>query len=417
MTEEYNDEISLEEPDDVIDISSLGSSSEADGKAEKASIEFSEDASEGIEDDILAAPYDELDAEILLENDLEEDVSALIVSGEETIDEKAELEGVTHLDRLSEMKEQMSLEAQVEAIIFAAPKSMKTSEITEIIAEEDLTVKDVQNVIDNLIQYYDEKAGGFRLELIRGGGYQFRTLAVAAPLMEKIFSSRPRPISKAAQETLSIVAYRQPVTRADVEFIRGVDAGSIIKNLLERDLIKCVGRKEDAGRPMLFGTTEEFLRVYQLGSLKDLPPLSSFQPASETIQKDKSNIDEELEAVDVEGFIDNKGTGEAVPQFNFSLEDEGFSAEVDPEEEDMSLPIEVSSEGEEVGIEIFNEEAESPNAEARAGAEFATDFDEEMSIAEENLENTEEIDGTDKIAEVDLTTGDSFETGSGEMDN
>src|ERR1700759_1099496 len=80
----------------------------------------------------------------------------------------------------------------------------------------------------------------------------------------KIIFKRPRPLSRAAQETLAIVAYRQPVSRADIEFIRGTDSGSIIKNLLERDLICCVGRKDIPGKPMLFGTTEEFLRVYRL---------------------------------------------------------------------------------------------------------------------------------------------------------
>jgi segregation and condensation protein B len=122
--------------------------------------------------------------------------------------------------------------------------------------------------------------------------------------MERMFATRPRSLSRAAQETLAIIAYRQPVTRADIEFIRGVDAGSIIKNLLERDLIRCVGRREISGRPMLFGTTDEFLRVYQLAKLTDLPPLASFQPSYDTQEALASlNIDDE---VDIDAFVSDR---------------------------------------------------------------------------------------------------------------
>ena len=121
--------------------------------------------------------------------------------------------------------------------------------------------------------------------------------------MSKIFSERPRPLSRAAQETLAIIAYRQPITRASIEFIRGVDAGSIIKNLLERDLIRCVGRKDDGGRPMLFGTTEEFCRVYEIKSIKDLPPLEAFQPSRETVSQAMEKITGNHQSVDVENIV------------------------------------------------------------------------------------------------------------------
>ena len=125
-----------------------------------------------------------------------------------------------------------------------------------------------------------------------------------------LYMKKPRPLSRAAQETLAIIAYRQPTTRAEIEFIRGVDAGSIIKNLLERDMIVCVGRKEIAGRPMLFATTEEFLRVYNLASLKDLPSIESFQPEKSSINSalaelESKDLDLDLEQVaGVLGFAD-----------------------------------------------------------------------------------------------------------------
>lgn len=202
--------------------------------------------------------------------------------------------------------EAINLEAQVESIIFASPKPIMVSEIAEYLADDD-GIEPNHSLIDNHIQQlqrlYKERNGGFRLEYDKGAGFQFRTVPAAAPLMERMFSQRQRPLSRAAHETLAIIAYRQPCTRADVEFIRGVDAGSIIKNLLERDLVSCVGRKEDSGRPMLFGTTSEFLRVFRVQSLNDLPPLSAFQPRSEEMIAAFQKIEDGDEAIEIEGFI------------------------------------------------------------------------------------------------------------------
>ncbi len=181
--------------------------------------------------------------------------------------------------------EQLTLESQVEALVFAAPQPLKASEIFEVIQKLNPAVQqgEVERALKVLSDEYQNRAGGFRLENLARQGYQFRTVKAASPLMEHLFASRPRPLSRAALETLAIIAYRQPVTRVDIEFVRGVDSGSIIKNLLERDLVVCVGRKEDAGRPMLFGTSDVFLTVFGLSSLSDLPPLAAFQPSPEII--------------------------------------------------------------------------------------------------------------------------------------
>ncbi|MBC7530269.1 MAG: SMC-Scp complex subunit ScpB [Oligoflexus sp.] len=202
--------------------------------------------------------------------------------------------------------EAINLEAQVEAVLFAAPKPISISEIAETLADDDGMEPDhsvIDQIVQQLLRLYKERSGGFRLEYDKGTGYQFRTVPAAAPIMERMFSSRQRPLSRAAHETLAIIAYRQPCTRADIEFIRGVDAGSIIRNLLERDLVACVGRKEDSGRPMLFGTTAEFLRVFRVTSLNDLPPLSAFQPASEAMIDAFNKIERPDHDIDVEDFI------------------------------------------------------------------------------------------------------------------
>jgi len=204
------------------------------------------------------------------------------------------------------LAEGLRLDAKVEAVIFASQKPLKTMEIFDLVQGEaggTTTLKDVQECLSHLLEYYRDRAGGFTLRYTRGIGYQFQTVPAAAPILERQFSRRPRPISRAALETLAIIAYRQPVTRAEVEYIRGVDAGSIVKNLLERDLIACTGRKEIAGRPMVFSTTQEFLKVFQLSHVKDLPTLESFQPSHEALQKALEKLEQGEQLVDVEDYI------------------------------------------------------------------------------------------------------------------
>lgn len=241
--------------------------------------------------------------------------------------------------------EGLSLQAKIEAVIFASQRPLKTMEIFDLVKPEagssdaedetdleaaldhadlvveSLTIKDVQESLNDLVDYYRDRAGGFTLRYAKGLGYQFQTVPAAASVLERQFAQRPRPISRAALETLSIIAYRQPCTRAEIEYIRGVDAGSIIKNLLERDLISCVGRKEIAGRPMLFGTTPEFLKVFQLSSVKDLPTLESFQPSHEALQKALEKLEQGEQPVDVEEYI-----GESNENPTTELIDEGQDA-------------------------------------------------------------------------------------------
>lgn len=167
------------------------------------------------------------------------------------------------------------------------------SDVLEILNDEALSFKDIKQSVQSIYEFHKTRpSSGFQLECLESGQYQFRTRPALAPVVERIFTRRPRPLSRAAQETLAIVAYRQPVSRADIEFIRGVDSGSILKHLLERDLIACVGKKDLPGKPMLFGTTTDFLRVYGLASLEELPPLESFQPRRELMQLANDSIEE-----------------------------------------------------------------------------------------------------------------------------
>lgn len=195
----------------------------------------------------------------------------------------------------------LQLIAAVEAIVFAAREPISIYEIMLLIGEE-VHTKQVKAVLNCIQREYEMKQqrgeAGFVLREV-GGGYQFQTIDDVSHFMQKMFSISSRSLSRAAQETLAIIAYRQPLTRADIEYIRGVDAGSMLKKLLEQDLICVIGRSDHVGKPLLFATTRKFLDIYHLSSLKDLPPIDSFQPSREDVrsgQKILENIPSMLES-------------------------------------------------------------------------------------------------------------------------
>ena len=109
------------------------------------------------------------------------------------------------------------------------------------------------------------------------GGYQFRSHAEYGPYILKMLQSSPTRLSRAAMETLAIIAYKQPILRQEVEKLRGVDVGGVLKNLLEKELIRIMGRKELPGRPLVYGTTKRFLEVFDLQDIESLPKLKEIQ--------------------------------------------------------------------------------------------------------------------------------------------
>lgn len=294
----------------------------------------------------LPKPADEdLAEEILAElaagdRDITDDEDALDLSSLPEVDtdeEEQMLEGASAAEGASDIEiakddslaipEELTAMGKIEAILFASPKPLRTVEIHELLMDQGYTLKEVQDALDELTEFYRDRAGGFHLKYIKRMGYQFQTTTAAKALMEKQFSSRPRPLSRASLETLAVVAYRQKgskfgVTRAEVEFIRGVDAGSIFKTLVERNLLTCVGRKEIPGRPMMFGVTDEFLKVFQLGSINDLPPLESFQTPTDVINAANEKIaqfEAEQEGVDPEEFIGDEAYTEDLGDSEFDI--------------------------------------------------------------------------------------------------
>ena len=161
-----------------------------------------------------------------------------------------------------------TVESVVEAVLFASDESLSPARLAEITGT---SVKQLRQHIDNLNEKYKANNNAFRIEQI-AGGYQMQTLAGYNHWLKKLVRAREESsLSQPALETLAIIAYKQPIIRADIEAIRGVAAGEMMRNLMYKGLVKITGRAEVLGRPMLYGTTKKFLEVFGLNSLKDLP--------------------------------------------------------------------------------------------------------------------------------------------------
>ena len=168
------------------------------------------------------------------------------------------------------------LEAIVEALVFASPEPLTAKMLFKLLADEPRD--DVQAALDRLIARY-EHPGGLHLARV-AGGYQITTRPELHDWVRRLFHERSaQKLSVAALETLSVVAYRQPVTAAEVNEIRAVNASGVLSTLLERHLIKIVGRKNVVGRPFLYGTTKEFLIRFGLKDLADLPNMQDMVQA------------------------------------------------------------------------------------------------------------------------------------------
>jgi len=170
-----------------------------------------------------------------------------------------------------------TVESVVEAVLFASDESLTEGRLAKIV---ETSAKQVRQHIKNLNDKYQANNNAFRIEQI-AGGYQMLTLSPYNHWLKKLLRIRSdTKLSPAAMETLAIIAYKQPVMRADIEAIRGVAVGEVIRSLSYKGLVKIVGRAEVLGRPMLYGTTKKFLEVFGLNTLKDLPKAQELKEPS-----------------------------------------------------------------------------------------------------------------------------------------
>ncbi len=183
------------------------------------------------------------------------------------------------------------LKRLAEAFIFAAEAPLSFERLCLLLER---SRPEVRPLMQELLTEYSAGQRGFYLAEV-AGGYQFRTDPDCGIWLRKLSKERPLRFSQAALETLAIIAYRQPMTRAEVEYLRGVDSGGVMKTLLEKNLLKIIGKKDVPGRPLMYGTSRQFLELFGLRSLEDLPTL-----------KEVSALDPELaEAVPLEPESDN----------------------------------------------------------------------------------------------------------------
>ncbi len=175
----------------------------------------------------------------------------------------------------------------IEAMLFISDRPLHISRICEVtnIGEEE-----AQQAIDDLANEYKRTDRGFQLREV-AGGYRLYSHPAYAPYIEKlILSFDHRRLTQAALETLSIIAYKQPVTRMDIAAVRGVNSDGVVNTLLNRGLIKEVGRQDTAGQPILYGTTVRFLESFGLRSIDELPPLDEFIPDEEVRRQIEENL-------------------------------------------------------------------------------------------------------------------------------
>ncbi len=163
----------------------------------------------------------------------------------------------------------------IEALIFASEEELSSEQIKNILYNCNISVsiKEIEDCIHNINEEYKNKSNAFEIIKI-AGGYQFATRKEYSDFISKMrIESQRKKLSQSALETLAIIAYKQPITRSEIEFIRGVNVDYIVNSLLEKDLIMIKGRANSPGRPIIYGTTDNFLKILGLNSLEDLPKL------------------------------------------------------------------------------------------------------------------------------------------------
>ena len=171
-----------------------------------------------------------------------------------------------------------ALKPVIEALIFAADHPVSLERILGVLEGE--SRDDIKGALKELIEDYRGARRGVYIEEV-SGGYQMRTQSEYSSWIKRLFKIGMQKISKASLETLAMIAYKQPITRAELEGIRGVDSSGVLATLLERRLAKIVGRKDEPGRPIVYGTTKEFLEVFSLKDLSHLPTLKDIESLEE----------------------------------------------------------------------------------------------------------------------------------------
>jgi len=163
-----------------------------------------------------------------------------------------------------------NLKSIVESLLFVAENPLSIDQLQATVPE--VSTDEIRQALQDLKDSYTARNGGFVIHEV-AGGYQFRTRPEFKEWIRRLLQPKPPKLSKPAMETLAIIAYRQPILRSEIEHVRGVDSANSLRILLERKLIRVLGRREIPGRPLVYATTTKFLETFDLRDLKDLPTL------------------------------------------------------------------------------------------------------------------------------------------------
>lgn len=170
----------------------------------------------------------------------------------------------------------------IESLLLVSEEPLTVDRIKDILVQAEK--KEIQKALGELASEYENRKGGFFLREV-AGGYQIRTRPEYSEWIKRLIQPKPARLSKAALETLAIIAYKQPIIRNDIEHIRGVSCGNILRMLLERKLVRVLGRKTIPGRPLIYATTKQFLEVFELRNLEDLPTPKEISELSDSASK------------------------------------------------------------------------------------------------------------------------------------
>ncbi len=215
--------------------------------------------------------------------------------------------------------EDQELKSAIEALLFISGSPLSADRLKALF--EEASPEQIEAQLAQLRQDYEERGAGIMVAEV-AGGYQLATRPENAAWIRKFRTVKTSTrLSRPALETLAIVAYKQPITRAEVETIRGVNIGGIMRNLMERRLVKIVGKKDVPGKPMLYGTTQDFLQYFGLKDLSSLPTLKEFQEleAGEEVMEEapagEGDVTEREEAAseDAEEAVSAQEAGEPAP--------------------------------------------------------------------------------------------------------
>lgn len=199
----------------------------------------------------------------------------------------------------------------LEALLLSSAEPVTAARLGRVVPES--SAREVREDLDALNESYASDGRGFRIEEV-SGGYQFRTLPELAPFVQQLEPVPPLRMSRAGLETLAIIAYKQPVTRAEIEHVRGVDAGPLLRGLLERRLVRIAGHREVPGRPILYATTPRFLEIFGLAALSDLPTLREIEELLRDRMPDTDESADALAAPDDGAPAETVDDADAPPQ-------------------------------------------------------------------------------------------------------